>query len=394
VIRIAEPISVLIVHSSADAYGSDRVCLDLAISAQGAGCAVTVAVPQEGTLVESLRESQIAVVCLDALILRRADLRSARVLKTAMKLPSRIARLRRFARSYQFDVIHANCAVTLGCVYLRRRWRAPLVWHVHEYLPSGFGRRLFVAALSRATVILTCSESVRRDLPTSLSRRARVAYSGARESALVEGKPPFSTGTIEIVCVGRLNGWKGQRNVVTAVGLLRRQGIDATARIAGDVYPGEDRYRIRLLKQIESLGLKGIVDLVGFRTDVAALMATADVVVVPSERPEPFGLVVVEAMAQARPVVVSRGGGPDEVITDGVNGVLVDATAEDIAEAIKRLARDPLDAARMGERARIRSSEFAPENAGQVALSAYSDALAQAESGAGTSRRLASAVDT
>jgi glycosyltransferase involved in cell wall biosynthesis len=74
--------------------------------------------------------------------------------------------------------------------------------------------------------------------------------------------------------------------------------------------------------------------------------------------PEPFGLVIVEAMAMERPVVASRLGGPGEIVRDGHEGVLVDPRhPEEIAEALLRLAADPALRTRLGRAGRARALE-------------------------------------
>ena len=87
----------------------------------------------------------------------------------------------------------------------------------------------------------------------------------------------------------------------------------------------------------------------GFREDVDTVLGAADALVVPSTRPEPLGLVALEAGAAGLPVVASAAGGVAEAVRDGVSGLLVapgDPAA--LAAALARLAADPGEAARMG----------------------------------------------
>jgi glycosyltransferase involved in cell wall biosynthesis len=70
-------------------------------------------------------------------------------------------------------------------------------------------------------------------------------------------------------------------------------------------------------------GIDDRVAFTGFRRDVAQLMAACDVVCHTSRTPEPFGLVIVEAMAQARAVIATRGGGASEIISSDDVGVIV-----------------------------------------------------------------------
>jgi glycosyltransferase involved in cell wall biosynthesis len=87
-------------------------------------------------------------------------------------------------------------------------------------------------------------------------------------------------------------------------------------------------------------------------------MAACDIVCHTSRSPEPFGMVIVEAMALGRPVIATRGGGPSEIIEPGESGILMDPeNPEILAEAIRRLCDDPAERLRLGQNAaaRVRS---------------------------------------
>ena len=78
-----------------------------------------------------------------------------------------------------------------------------------------------------------------------------------------------------------------------------------------------------------------------------------DVVVHASVRPEPFGMVIIEAMAMGKPVVATEGGGPSEIITHGKSGILVPrGDSESLASAIRMLLENPIYAKELGEAGR------------------------------------------
>ena len=93
---------------------------------------------------------------------------------------------------------------------------------------------------------------------------------------------------------------------------------------------------------ISSAGLGDVTTLTGDTHDPASVFAALDIVVVPSIQPEPFGCVVIEAMAAGTPVIGSRCGGIAEQIVDGESGLLFcPGDAEDLAEALHRMLIDP-----------------------------------------------------
>ena len=93
----------------------------------------------------------------------------------------------------------------------------------------------------------------------------------------------------------------------------------------------------------------------GFRRDVRRILSALDVVVLSSSAPEPFGRVVIEGMAAGKPVVATAAGGVPEIITDGVDGLLVPAKdSKAMARAITWLLSNPECAKKMGAAARQR----------------------------------------
>jgi glycosyltransferase involved in cell wall biosynthesis len=158
---------------------------------------------------------------------------------------------------------------------------------------------------------------------------------------------------LRLLHVGRLHTQKGQRFLIDAVDLLRRQGCQSSLVIAG-----EGPLREELEDRVRRLGLDGCVSLLGRRDDVRDLLRAADVFVFPSLY-EAAGIALLEAMACARPVVASRTGGIVEIVRDGVDGLLVPpGDSEALANALGRLAADPALRGRLTAAARTRAIEF------------------------------------
>jgi glycosyltransferase involved in cell wall biosynthesis len=171
------------------------------------------------------------------------------------------------------------------------------------------------------------------------------------ELGLVAGRPVIGI-------VGRLMTWKGQHYVLRALGLLRDRGHDVHGLIVGgNAYDMEPAYEPSLHALCTELGLEDRVTFTGQVPDGTAYMGLMDVAVNASDH-EPFGIVLLEAMAQEVPVVAVAAGGPAEIIEDGVSGLLVDrATPEHFADAFERLIASPELRRRVGEGGRRRFEE-------------------------------------
>jgi len=129
-----------------------------------------------------------------------------------------------------------------------------------------------------------------------------------------------------LAVVARIQPLKDQELAIRALALvsLRPPARRPVLVIAGEATPGEEGYLERLRALAAELGVADDVLFVGAldRTEVAALLATASLAVIPS-RSETFGIVALEAAASGTPVVAFRGSGLIESVADGLSGVLV-----------------------------------------------------------------------
>jgi glycosyltransferase involved in cell wall biosynthesis len=149
--------------------------------------------------------------------------------------------------------------------------------------------------------------------------------------------------------VGRLAEQKGQLYLLQAFPAVLRERSEARLVLAG-----EGPERPRLEEEARRLGIDGRTIFLGHRDDIPTVLAALDLFAFPSLW-EGMPMALLEAMLLERPVVAARGVGVDEVVTDGVHGLLVEPRdAAGTARALLRLLRDPGEAARLGEAARRR----------------------------------------
>ena len=155
--------------------------------------------------------------------------------------------------------------------------------------------------------------------------------------------------------VGHIQEWKGQHLVAEAVARVRRKHPDLYCLIVGGVHRLGIEYGARLRERIAAPDLAGHVILTGARHDVAACLDAMDVAIHYSVRSEPFGRVMIEAMALGCPVIAPREGGPLVIVVDGETGILVPPRDVDaLAGAIDRMLCDPEGRRAMGQAGRRR----------------------------------------
>ncbi|MBI1893829.1 MAG: glycosyltransferase family 4 protein [Candidatus Rokubacteria bacterium] len=158
--------------------------------------------------------------------------------------------------------------------------------------------------------------------------------------------------------VGILVEWKGHGVFLRAARRVFERMPQARAFVVGDTPTEQARYRVELEELARELGITDRVRFIGFREDMPEVLQLLDVVVHASVRAEPFGRVIVEAMAMKKPVVASMAGGPVEIVESGCNGFLVPPGDHDgLADRILELLSDPERARQMGEEAYRRACD-------------------------------------
>jgi len=155
--------------------------------------------------------------------------------------------------------------------------------------------------------------------------------------------------------VGRLQAWKGQDRLLRAQAILRDRGqLTHTVIVGGDSYNRSPEYAASLLPLAHSLGLADAVTLTGEVADAGPYIRRMDVLVNASDR-EPFGIVILEAMARGVPVVAVNSGGPADFVEDGRTGVLArSGEPAALADALVKLLQSRQLRERIGRAGRER----------------------------------------
>ena len=349
------PPRLVLVSHSAEPSGAELSLIDIAAYL---GDDALVCLFQNGAVAQMLRDRGTAVAILEAptSMLR---LRSFAALPSvAAAVPAVLATARGLARIVrEGDVLYANSQKAWIVTAIVAAWkRRPVVWHLRDILSAKrYGRAQRAAAVFLAnrvaTRVLVNSAATGAEFVAAGGRASllRVVHNGIDEApfaALREGLAEKSSlgRPVTVGLFGRLAHWKGQHVLLAA--LQRLDGV--VALIVGDALFGEDDYRERLRALAAAPALAGRVHFLGHRRDVPELMKAVDIVVHTSIEPEPFGRVIVEGMLAERPVIATIGGGVGEIITDGVDGVLVPPNDPDaLAAAIRALVADPERAKRL-----------------------------------------------
>jgi glycosyltransferase involved in cell wall biosynthesis len=244
-----------------------------------------------------------------------------------------------------------------------------VVWHLHDYLGSRPITSLLLRSLAgQCAAVVANSASVAEDARRVLGARVPVVpvlnavdlrrFSGAGDRLDLDalaGMPPPEGQVVRVGLVGTFGRWKGHTTFLDAIARLPRD-LPVRAYVVGGALYRTDGSQFTLDELRRYAADLGVGDRVGFTGFVARpeeALRALDIVVHASTAPEPFGLVIAEAMACGRAVIASNAGGAREIFTEGVDAVsYAPGSAESLAARIAQLARDADARGRIGRAGR------------------------------------------
>ena len=227
------------------------------------------------------------------------------------------------------------------------------VWHIREIIKSKYERFIVSKIVNIFSDYIIANSKATAEAISKNKDKVKVVYNAIdieKNSGLEDIDEVYkevaativkSNNKIKIGMAGRINRWKGQKLFVDMAKLVSEENDNVEFLIAGDVYKGEDYILDDLKGYILESGVKEKIGLLGQVDNMSNFYKKLDIFVLPSIQPEPFGLVVIEAMNNKLPVVATNHGGPVEIIDNNIDGFLVDyKDAREMAQVVNKLIKD------------------------------------------------------
>ena len=341
-------------HSSDEMYGADRIVLDVVEALTSWD--VTVWLPAEArssarTLSDVLAERGVRVEHRELPIIRRSILTPSGVFGLLRRTAALSIELRRTKPAV---VWCATSACLMAAPAARLAGLHRVVVHVQEMWVGLHGRGLRLLA-SWTTDRIAISRAVADS--AALRGIVVVPNSVPRPSGdEVAATASATDDALTFVVASRWNPWKGHATLIRAWSIAGEPG--RLLVLGGQPALGAG---VDVPALVRAEGVEATVDVVGEVDEIGPYLRAADVLVLPSDEPEPFGLVVLEALARGVPVVASDAGGPLEVLTDAVDGwFFTRRDASDLARVLQSVDRQGVVAAGAAA-VRTYESNFAPE---------------------------------
>lgn len=318
--------SVVFLHGSNDLYGASRVLLDDVRVFRSLGWNVNVLLPQDGPLTALLRDAGAEVEVRGLRVLRRVALSRTRL---PLVLPRSVA-------SADLVVLWTLAlAPYLPLLAVRRK---AVICSVHEIQLGSMGSMLGWIVARLAGGLMTNSTATATWLRRCGGRRGSSVVAYPVAPAYDPLPPPPKDRPFHVLMAGRVNGSKGHVEAVHACRLARAAGLEVRLTLLGSPYPGQEAHLDVLRKAI---GSEDWIAYLGQVDSIRPYLADAHVLLVPTTKPEPFGIVALEAWAAGRLVLASDIGGLSEA-ADLVGGITFPAAD------IDSMARVIVDVARAG----------------------------------------------
>jgi len=331
--------------------GGQKVCLDLIRDQVKRGYEVILSSPSDGPVIAACPREVTAVFHSVERVSR----------------PWVLWSLVRFLRHARPDLIHTHVTVSGNILWRIAGWYAgvPVINHIHirnyyrpNSLTGSLARWLDNITAQIPTRMIAVSQDTARGLIQQgyPAQRIVVIPNGVEYSEQNEPPQPTSADSAIIGCVARLCPTKGQDLLLTAFSQLAPHYLAALWLIGEDQETG-GRYEQYLRQRAVVLGVADRVIFWGHCDNVRAMMREMDMLVLPSFD-EAMPLVLLEAMAEGRPVVATRVGGVHEVVDDGVEGLLIQPGDESqLVTALVKLLDNRQSACRMGQAGRDKARE-------------------------------------
>lgn len=282
-------------------------------------------------------------------------------------------RLRAVVRSFSPTLIHANgFKMQVMAARLRSR-ETSVVWHIHDYVsPRMIMKKLLRIHAGKCDVAVANSESVASDVRTTVKTLHKVdailngvdlerfSPNGSMlDLDAMAGLPACPPQFVKVGLMATFARWKGHSVFLRAISELDPALPFRAYVIGGPLYQtAGSQVVLQDLKQlVKDLGIEDRVGFTGYCRERAKALRSLDVVVHASTEPEPFGMVIAEAMSCGRAIIAAGAGGVNEIVNNRLDGLTHEpGNSTDLASKMELLIRDATVRRRLGTRARESAS--------------------------------------
>lgn len=356
--------NILILHSSSDQYGASKILLGIVQLLINRNHRVKVVLSESGPLSADLLQAGAEIIYIRLGILRRKYFSPTGIINRLLTIRSAKKALEKIIRQENIELVYSNTTGVLAGALAAKTCRVKHMWHVHEIIekPQWFKRILGKIMRQYAQTVVVVSEAVKKSWQSVIpENKMVVVHNGIDYTPNLQEQPSihasfgFPEDALIIGMVGRVHYWKGQDYFIQIAGQLHSRFPQLRFIMVGDAFPGYEYLYAQNENLIHQLQLQDVIKNLGFRKDIPAVLQCIDLLLLPSQLPDPFPTVILEAMASAKPVIATQMGGALEMIESGITGDFM--PHDNAAAAANKIANwlntDKLHAAGQAARKRV-----------------------------------------
>jgi glycosyltransferase involved in cell wall biosynthesis len=323
---------ILVLHGTSDLYGSGKILLSAVDALILNGHTAIVLLSEEGPLSEAMRNAGADVRIVRLGILRKKYFTPVGFFNRLKVLRLAYIAIKKIYAEEHIDLIYSNTTtVLIGAIFAKLN-HVQHIWHVHEmivqpkfmFYVNGFFLQHF------GQRIIAVSHAVKKHWISFVDEtKITVIHNGIDTSPFENTKGNLkqelgiSDNVLLIGMIGRVNIFKGQEYFLEIAHLLNTQYDNVEFVLVGDAYRGYEYLYERIDNLIRAKRIRNIVHNLGYRKDIPNIIKSLNILILPSQLPDSFPTVILEAMAAAVPVVATEQGGAVEMIEPDVTGYLI-----------------------------------------------------------------------
>ncbi|MFA4889124.1 MAG: GT4 family glycosyltransferase PelF [Candidatus Omnitrophota bacterium] len=289
-----------------------------------------------------------------------------------------IPRLIEIIEKEKIDIVHARSRAPAWIAYFAcRRSKAVFITTCHGY----YRRHFFSRVMGWGKQVIVLSNIIARhmieDFGVPQERIKLVPRSVDLEKFTYFDPKDKRKAEFNVGIIGRITPIKGHLYFIKAMARVAKAVPQLKVWVVGDAPPAKEAYKESIQVLTKRLGLWNNTEFLGAQRDIPGVLAHLDVLVLATTTHEAFGRVIIEAQAAGVPVVATKVGGVVDIISDGINGLLVPpADPASMAEAVIRIFQDKDLARSLAERALSKVKEkYSVELMLENTLKVYNEAL-------------------
>lgn len=375
-------IKILFLNPSSKIGGAEKSLLDIIKNIERNKYIPILGIPEPGPLGEVAKKYNVNLIIIKlprVVILsgRKGNIRNLlALLIMPLSIPVVIYRIVSAINSSGAEIVHTNgLKFHLFACLAKCFTKFKLIWHFRDLPDEKLWKFfiLFFAKFFPDKIIVNSDIVGKLFLRKKIENKIIRIFNGIDIKNFIHQRPPEDvkkefgfSGKFVVGMFSMFTEWKGHTILLSAAEKLVRELNDIRFLIAGDALYDTLRnagLKEKIEKMAKEKGLNGFITFTGYREDVIELINSVDVVVNPSIKPEPFGRVIAEAMALAKPVILTDGGGLSDIVKKNDTGLVIPCNDEEaLTQAIYKLYKEPTLREELGRKAReVAKSLFSME---------------------------------